>query len=160
MDPMIPPVIPVSAAVDGPAPEAVIVRDMIKRAAIVAPVLIGAFGLIWGLDGAYSTAYGLAIVVCNFALAGALLSWSARISPGLMMGVALFGYLIRLGLIFLAIFLVRDASWVALVPLGITIIVAHLGLLFWEMRFISASLAFPALKPSSPKTVSKESSAP
>jgi multidrug efflux pump subunit AcrB len=39
-------------------------------------------------------------------------------------------------------------------PLGVTIIGAHLGLLFWEMKFISASLAFPALKP----TASKESS--
>jgi len=76
------------------------------------------------------------------------------------MGVALFGYLIRLALIFLAIWLVRGASWVALVPLGITIISAHLGLLFWEMKYISASLAFPALKPSSPKPVSMESSAP
>lgn len=139
------------SAVEGPAPETMIVRDIVKRAAIIAPVLVLVFGLIWGVDGALSTAYGLAIVVCNFALAGALLSWSASISPGLMMGVALFGYLIRLALIFLAIWLVRDASWVALVPLGITIIVAHLGLLFWEMRFISASLAFPALKPSPPK---------
>jgi hypothetical protein len=34
-----------------------------------------------------------------------------------------------------------------LVPLGITIIVTHLGLLFWEMKFVSASLAFPGLKP-------------
>ena len=166
-----------ASTVEGPAPEGIIVRDMIKRAAMVAPGLIVVFGLIWGLNGAYSTAYGLAIVVCNFALAGALLSWSASISPGLMMGVALFGYLIRLALIFLAIWLVRDASWVALVPLGITIIVAHLGLLFWEMRYISASLAFPALKPTpaapiaaapatdspssdSPSSDSKESSAP
>ena len=25
--------------------------------------------------------------------------------------------------------------------------ITHLGLLFWEMRYISASLAFPGLKP-------------
>jgi hypothetical protein len=74
----------------------------------------------------------------------------------LMMGAALFGYLIRLALIFTAIWLVRDAAWVVMLPLGLTIIIAHLGLLFWEMKFISASLAFPALKPSA---VSKESSA-
>ena len=42
-------------------------------------------------------------------------------------------------------------------PLGITIIVTHLGLLFWEMKYISASLAFPALKP---KPASKETSSP
>ena len=63
----------------------------------------------------------------------------------------------RQGLILAAILLVRDASWVELAPLGITIIVAHLGLLFWEMRYISASLAFPALKP---KPVSQETILP
>jgi len=31
--------------------------------------------------------------------------------------------------------------------LGITLIVAHLGLLFWEMRYVSLSLAHPGLKP-------------
>ena len=146
-----------SAAIDGPAPEGVIVRDMFRKVLIGGPLLILVFGLIWGLDGAYSTAYGLAIVVVNFSLAAAMLAYSARISLGLMMFAALFGYLIRLGLILAAILLVRDASWVELVPMGITIIVAHLGLLFWEMKYISASLAFPALKP---KPVSKETSAP
>jgi hypothetical protein len=142
-----------TAAIDGPAPEGAIVRDMFRKVLVAGPILIVAFGLIWGLDGAYSTAYGLAIVIVNFALAAALMAYSARISLGLMMFAALFGYLIRLGLILAAILLVRDASWVELVPLGITIVVAHLGLLFWEMKYISASLAFPALKP---KPVSKE----
>jgi hypothetical protein len=143
--------------VDGPAPEGVIVRDMVKKVALAGPVLVLVFGLIWGLDGAISTAYGIAIVVVNFALAAAFMAYAARISLGLMMFAALFGYLIRLGLILLAILLVRDASWVELAPLGITIIVAHLGLLFWEMKYISASLAFPALKP---KPVSKETFTP
>ncbi len=146
-----------TGAIEGPAPEGAIVRDMLRKAAIGGPVLILVFGLIWGLDGAYSTAYGLAIVVVNFSLAAAMMAYAARISLGLMMFAALFGYLIRLGLILAAILLVRDASWVELVPMGITIIVTHLGLLFWEMKYISASLAFPALKP---KPVSKETTSP
>ena len=149
--------------VEGEAPETLIARDMVKKAAIVGPVLVVLFGLIWGLDGALSTAYGLAIVVANFLLAAALLAWSARISPGFVMATALFGYLIRLTLIFLAIFLVRDMAWVELVPLGVTIIVTHLALLFWEMRRVSLSLAFPALKPDaapSTETPPKESVQP
>ena len=147
----------VTGEIDGPAPEGVIVRDMLRKLALAGPVMVLVFGLIWGVDGALSTAYGLAIVVVNFSLAAAFLAYSARISLGLMMFAALFGYLIRLGLILAAILLVRDASWVELAPLGITIIVAHLGLLFWEMKYISASLAFPALKP---KPVSKETILP
>jgi hypothetical protein len=147
---------PSASAFDGPAPETEIAKDMLKRAALVGPVLVLVFGLIWGVDGALSTLYGLAIVLLNFALAAAMLSFAARISPAMMMFAALFGYLIRLTLIFAAIWLVKDASWVDLLPMGITIIVTHLGLLLWEMRYVSASLAFPGLKPTPP--VTKESS--
>lgn len=143
---------PSPSMIEGPAPEGVIFRDIAKRAAIVTPAFLLVSGLIWGVGGALSAAYGLAIVVANFALAAGLLAWSARISPGLMMGAALFGYLIRLALIFLAVWLVRDAWWVVVLPLGLTIIIAHLGLLFWEMRYISASLAYPALKPTKEST--------
>ena len=79
----------------------------------------------------------------------ALLGWAARISLGLLMGVSLFGFLVRLGLITAAVLLVKDQAWVEPIPLAITLVVAHLGLLFWETRYVSASLAFPGLKPSS-----------
>jgi hypothetical protein len=136
---------------DGPSVELEIAKHLLVRGAKAAPLLVVASALVWGLDGAWSSAYGLALVAANFLVSAALLSTTARISLGLMMGAALFGYLLRLGLIFLAIWLVKDASWVELVPLGLTVIVTHLGLLFWEMRYISASLAFPGLKPGVPK---------
>jgi hypothetical protein len=132
---------------DGPAPEVSVSKDMIKRGLMVAPVLIAICAVIWGGDGAWSSAYGIAIVLVNFALAAALIAAAARISVALMMGATLFGYLIRLGLIFLAVLLVKDASWISLPALGSTIIVTHLGLLFWEMKFVALSLAHPGLKP-------------
>lgn len=133
---------------DGPAPEVAISTDMIKRGLLVAPVLIAICGVIWGINGAWSSAYGIAIVLVNFALAAAFIAAAARISLGLMMGATLFGYLIRLALIFIAVWLVKDASWISLPALGSTIIVTHLGLLFWEMKFVALSLAYPGLKPS------------
>jgi hypothetical protein len=86
-------------------------------------------------------------VLLNFLLASALVAVTAPISLALMMGAVLFGYLLRLGLIAVAILVVKDANWVNLTALGITIIVTHLGLLFWEMKYVAASLAFPGLKP-------------
>lgn len=132
---------------DGPAVEMQIAVDLLRRALWVAPVLIAGAGAIRGLNGALSAGYGVALVVVNFLLAAALLSWTARISISLMMATALFGYLVRLGLIFAAVWLVRDVSWVEIVPLGLTIVITHLGLLFWEMRYVSATLAYPGLKP-------------
>jgi hypothetical protein len=139
-----------TTALPGPAPEVAVTKDMVRRGLIVAPVLIAICGVIWGLNGAYSAAYGIAIVLVNFALAAIIVAYTARISLGLMMGAVLFGYLIRLGLIFLAVFLVKDASWISLPALGTTIIVTHLGLLVWEMKYVALSLAHPGLKPSRP----------
>ena len=138
---------PLAMAAQGLAPEVTVSRDIIKRGLMVAPAVMVVGGIIWGINGAWSAGLGLAIVLVNFGLAAALISWAAPISLALMMGVSLFGYLIRLGLIALAVFLVRDVSWVSLPALGITLIVSHLGLLFWEMKFIAASLAFPGLRP-------------
>jgi len=136
---------------EGPAPEVAVSRDMIKRGLIVAPVLIAVCAVIWGVDGAWSSAYGIAIVLANFALAAGLIAFTARISLGLMMGATLFGYLLRLGLIFVAVWLVRDAPWISIPALGSTIIVTHLGLLFWEMKYVALSLSSPGLKPSRPE---------
>ncbi|MFT4656743.1 MAG: hypothetical protein ACJAXA_001463 [Candidatus Aldehydirespiratoraceae bacterium] len=132
---------------EGPAPEVAVSNDMIKRGLMVAPALIGMCAVIWGSDGAFSSAYGIVIVLANFALAAGLIAAAARISVALMMGATLFGYLIRLGLIFVAVFLVKDAGWISLPALGSTIIVTHLGLLFWEMKYVAISLAHPGLKP-------------
>ena len=136
---------------DGPAPEVAVSTDMIKRGLIVAPLLIAVCGVIWGLDGVWSSAYGIAIVLANFALAAASIAMAARISLGLMMAATLFGYLIRLALIFLAVWLVKDAAWISFPALGSTIIITHLGLLFWELKYVALSLAHPGLKPTTTK---------
>ncbi len=132
---------------EGPSPEVEVSTDMIKRGVIVAPLLIAVCAIIWGADGAWSSAYGIAIVLANFALAALFIASAAKISLGLMMAATLFGYLVRLGLIFLAVWVVRDASWISFPALGSTIIVTHLGLLFWEMKYVAISLAAPGLKP-------------
>lgn len=132
---------------DGPAPEVEVTKDISRRGLVVAPVIIAVCGLIWKGDGAWSAAYGVALVLLNFLLAAAIIAVTARISLSLMMGGVLFGYLIRLGLIFLAVWLVKDAGWISLPALGTTIIVTHLGLLAWELRYVAMSLAHPGLKP-------------
>lgn len=118
-----------------------------KKGLVVAPVFLFISWILWGVEGAWSSALALGIVLANFALAAVLIAWSAPISLALMMGVALFGYLVRLGVICLVIWMVHDATWISVPALGTTIIISHLGLLFWEMRYIAASLAFPGLRP-------------
>jgi len=138
--------------VEGPAPEAQVAQDMVRRSLPFLPLLVLLGALIGGVDGAVSAAYAVVIVLANFLLSAALLSWAAGISLGLLMGVALFGFLIRLGLIFIAVLAFADASWMNFWALGVVLIVTHLGLLFWEMRYVSVSLAHPGLKPPTRRT--------
>lgn len=141
---------------EGPAPEGDIARDMARRALPAAPAIVAIGAVGWGWDGAISAAYALVLVLANLGLSAALLVRSGRLSLAAMMGAALVGYPIRLGLVFLAVLAVKDTGWFEPWPLGLTIIVAHLGLLFWETRYVSASLAFPGLRPPRPTVPSTE----
>jgi len=134
----------------GGEPELAIARDLAKRALWVLPVALVLAFLVWGAGGAISTGYAIAIVVLNFLLAAFMNSRAARISTALLGAVAMFGFFIRLAVITAAFFVAKDAWWMKVVPFGITIVVTHLGLLFWEMKHVSASLAFPGLKPAGP----------
>jgi hypothetical protein len=135
----------------GPAPEREIASDMVRRALPVAPVIVLLALVPWGVDGALSAAFAIAVVVINFLVAAWVLAAASRISYALLMAAAMFGYLVRLALIGLAVWAVKDAAWVEPLPLGLTLIVTHLGLLLWELRYVSASLAFPGLKPGATK---------
>jgi hypothetical protein len=137
----------VTATATTPAVERDIAFDMVRRGLWVAPAIVLVAAVIWGADGAWSAALAVAVVLVNFAVSAMALSWAARVSATALMAVAMFGFAIRMGVVTLVVYLVKDEPWVDLVALGVTILVTHLGLLFWELRYVSASLAFPGLKP-------------
>ena len=120
---------------------------MARRALPLAPVFVVVSVIGWGGAGAASALYALAIVVANLWLAASLMAWGARVSPPALMAAVLGGFLVRMGLITAAVLMVKDAGWVELVPLSFTLIVGHLGLLIWETRYVSGSLAYPGLAP-------------
>lgn len=132
---------------DGPASERQVALDLVRHGLIALPAVLAIGGAIWGWNGVASVAFAAGLILVNFWLAAALLGWAARISYGLLMGVALFGFLLRIGLVSAAVLAVRSQAWVVPIPLALTLVVSHLGLLFWETRYVSASLAFPGLKP-------------
>lgn len=132
---------------DMPAVERQLALDMVRHGLIVTPVLLLVCGAIWGWVGVSSCAYGLVLVFANFLLAAGMLGWAARRGSSVLLATALGGFLVRMLLLVLAIAVVKDQTWIEMAPLGATILVTYLGLLFWETRYVSASLAFPGLKP-------------
>jgi hypothetical protein len=140
-----------TAAAEAPAVEKELAFDMLKRSVKLTPVVIVLATIIWGLDGLASSGIAVALVLVNLLLSAIALSWAAKVSLNMIMVVAMGGFAVRMGLVTLVVFLVRDAGWIDLLALGVSILVTHLGLLFWELRYVSASLAFPGLKPGAVK---------
>lgn len=140
------------------APEVAVAGDLARRAIPVGAVLVlvGAIG--WGVNGALSSGFSVALVLANFGVAAGLMAWAARISPNALMGAVLLGYIVRLGAVTVALWAVVDAAWVARFPLFATLLITHVGLLVWETRYVSLSLAYPGLKPTAKP--SKEASLP
>lgn len=135
-----------------PAPEASLATDIARRAVFAAPIFVVGGLVAAGVGGAASAAIGVALVLLNFAAAAASLTWAARISLSLLMGVALFGYLLRLSVLFGAVLVLRELDWVHVPSLGLTLAIMHLGLLLWELKYVSLSLAHPGLKPEATHT--------
>jgi hypothetical protein len=136
-----------TVADDIPAVEREVVVDMVRRAWPALPAVIAGAGLLRGADGAFSAAFAVGLVLLNFLLAAAVLGWAARISPIVMATAAMGGFVGRLVVVTVAFLLVKDQAWVDVPVFGFTLILTHLGLLIWEARHVSASLAFPGVRP-------------
>jgi hypothetical protein len=141
-----------SPAAAAPPVERELVLDIAKRGLLVAPAIIAIAAVARGGAGAASATVAVVIVILNLALSGASLSWAARTSLNLLMVAALGGFLLRMGLVVVVISLIRHEPWVDLPTLAVTLLLTQLGLLFWETKYVSATLAYPGLKPAIDKT--------
>jgi hypothetical protein len=130
-----------------PPVERRIAVDLARHGLLVAPAVVLVAGLLRGVDGAASAALGLGVVVVNFFVAALSLEWGARRGGNALFAVALGGFLLRMMSI-LVVMLAAEAlfGWADVVVLGLTLVVTHLGLLFWELRSVSLSLAAPGLR--------------
>jgi hypothetical protein len=127
--------------------ESRIAHDLARHALIVAPIATIGVGLWRGVPGGAAVALAFVLVVANFLAAAWVLGWVARTSPDLLMGAAMMSFLIRLVLITAIGAAIKELDIVDWPVFCITLIASYLGLLFWEMRSISLSMASPGLKP-------------
>ena len=143
-----------------PPVERRIATDLARHGLMVAPVIVLVAGLFRGLDGAASAALGLAVLVLNFLAAAISLEWGARRGGNALFAVALGGFLFRMVTI-LVVILVAQAlfGWVDVIVLGVTLFLTHLGLLFWELRSVSFSLAAPGLQRDRPTPSARKENA-
>jgi len=131
--------------IDSPAVE--VAQDIVRRGLIITPVVIFVGYLFGGTDAAASLFLGIAIILFNFLLAAYILAWASKTGHSLVASMSISGFFFRSSSIAAIVWFVKDFEWVNLILLCITLIVTHLGLLLWELQFVSSMLAFPGLKP-------------
>ena len=136
-----------SLPVSGPAPELQVAGDLARRAIPIAPVLLLAALIGWGWSGVASSAIGIGLVVVNFLAAALIITYTIRVSLNALMAGVMFGFMLRLAMLTAAVVLLRKLSWIDDIPLLFTVLITHIGLLIWETRYVSMSLAYPGLKP-------------
>jgi hypothetical protein len=127
--------------------EGQVAGDLVRRVLIVSPAVLLVAGLVSGVDGVLSAAIGLVLVSLNFLVSAKLITYTARRSPGAVMGVVLGGYIVRLGVLFGIALALDTVSWIDIGVLLLTVAVVHLALLTWESRHVSLTLGYPGLKP-------------
>lgn len=139
-----------SQAIAVPAVEREIALDIARRGAIIAPVIILIAGALRGWNGLISASIAVAIVIANFLVAAAIMTRAAHSGPAAIGGAAFGSYVFRVAVIVIALIALRHRSFIDLTTLGLVIVGTHTGLLFYEMKFLSITLAAPGLRPTRP----------
>lgn len=129
-----------------PAPEPVRAFDPVElrlaRSAAVFLVVLGlpviaVSGLVAGMPGVAGASLGTAVVIGMFLMAGATMSWAARISPTALMGAVLGGYVVRLMIYAVLIIVLGDAPWLSGTTLAVATALLLVAALAWEVRVAS-----------------------
>jgi hypothetical protein len=103
-----------------------------------------------GAGGALGAGIAAAVVGGMFIMAGALMSWAARIGPTALMAAVLGGYLLRLLIYALLIVLLRPVEAIHGPSLAITAAVLLLAALAWDVRLVSRVPSFYWVNAASP----------
>ena len=112
-------------------------KSTVRRAVVVGPILVAIAWLIRGWDGTWSAALGVAIVVGYYLISGTFLAMAARISFAAYYAGALLGFIVRLGLIAVTMYLLAKILPVDRVVLGVSVVVAYVALLILEVKALA-----------------------
>ncbi|MDG2301221.1 MAG: hypothetical protein P8L22_05555 [Acidimicrobiales bacterium] len=140
----------VGAGEGSQAPEREVATDLFRRGLIISPILLALCLIFWGVNGLACGSIGLGLVLINFLMGAWIIDWAVKISPQFLMVAVLGGFILRMGMLAIVVLPIRNSNWFEIMPFGILLIFSHLGLLIWETRYVSATLAYPGLKPGKP----------
>lgn len=101
---------------------------------LVAAVVCIAVGLVSSPMAAWSAALGAGLVVAFFSLTLLVMQRTADLPPTTVMVVVMVTYTVKVLVLGVVMFAVRDVSWLSGYAVGVTITVCALVWLFFELR--------------------------
>jgi len=129
------------------------VRRMIRRGLLFAPLVIGILLAAEGPRYAVSGAAGIALTLANLWLAGRIIGGLAENRPDLLVIGAIAALAAGMGLVVVGLLVLRGIEYIELTVVGIVLIGSHLGVVVWEAA--SAFLKIDPEKKQSMATVPK-----
>ncbi|MDQ5814799.1 MAG: hypothetical protein M3516_00690 [Actinomycetota bacterium] len=108
------------------------VRRMIRRGLLFAPLVIG---ILWAAGGpryAVSGAAGIALTLANLWLAGRIIGGLAENRPDLLVIGAIVALGAGMGLVVVGLLVLRSIEYIELTVAGIVLIGSHLVVVVWE----------------------------
>jgi hypothetical protein len=129
------------------------VRRAVVAGALALPVAAGLGWLAGDAGGAASASLGVIVVVANFAAHGLSLAWAAGISIPAVHAVALGGFVLRMGVVVLALVLLDRVPFFSAPIFGVSAVIATMALLVYEARLVKRGVGGALDLPADPAAV-------
>ena len=108
------------------------VRRMIRRGLLFAPLVIALLWAVGGPDYALSAAVGIALTLVNLWLAGRIIGGLAENRPELLVVGGIGALAAGMGLVIVSLLVLRSIEYLDLTVTGLVLIGSHLGVVLWE----------------------------
>jgi hypothetical protein len=112
--------------------ELAMVRRMIRRGLLLAPIVIAALAAFGGMEWGLSAAIGMAFAIFNLWLTARLIGGMAENRPELLSAAGFAAFILTLALLAVVAIVIKKIESLDFPVTGLVLIGAHLTLVVWE----------------------------
>lgn len=139
--------VPAESPAIAPAAENEVALDLVRRAAILTPLPVVVGGIVAGWPGVAAGLLGMVVISLNFLMLARLMSGAGRLGAMGAAAGAMIGYLSLLIMVTVLGVIVREIDAIDLRTFVLTVALAHIVVLAWEVPRVGLTLGAPGLKP-------------
>jgi hypothetical protein len=118
------------------------VYRMIKRGALVAPIVVLPFFIWGGGEAGLSALIGIIMALLNLLISGRIIGGIAENKPSLLLPAAMVAFMLGLAVLTAIAFGLQTLDFITFKVTGLVLIGSHLGLVLWE-----AARVYPVKNP-------------